>query len=90
MGAVPIGVPLIAGPAVLTTAIILLNEYGITATVLAAIVNISIAGVVFWLSESITRVLGNAGAKTVSKIASLFLAAIAVMMVRKGIMIFLV
>ena len=87
LGAVPLGVPLIAGPAVLTTTIILLNEYGIMATVSATIVNIIIAGLVFWLSESITRILGNAGTKTVSKIASLFLAAIAVMMVRKGIII---
>jgi len=40
---------------------------------------------VFYFAEAINRGLGNAGAKTASKIASLLLAAIAVMMVRKGV-----
>ena len=88
LGAVPLGVPLIVGPAVLTTIILLVSEYGIVATVSATIMNIFIAGLVFWLSEPINRVLGKVGAKTVSKLASLLLAAIAVMMVRKGIMMF--
>ncbi len=86
LGAVPLGVPLIVGPAVLTTIILLVGEYGLVTTVYATVMNILIAGVVFWLSESINRVLGKVGAKTISKLASLILAAIAVMMVRKGIM----
>jgi multiple antibiotic resistance protein len=40
---------------------------------------------VFHFAQAINRILGNAGTKTASKIASLLLAAIAVMMVRKGI-----
>lgn len=86
IGAVPIGVPLITGPAVLTTSILLLNEHGIILTASAVILNVVIAGVVFYFSFHINRILGNAGAKTVSKIANLLLASIAVMIVRKGIM----
>jgi multiple antibiotic resistance protein len=89
LGAVPLGVPLIAGPAVLTTILILVNEYGSLATVAALIVNIVITGVTFWLSEPIIRLLGKSGAKTVSKLGALLLAAIAVMMVRKGLMLLL-
>ena len=85
LGAVPSGVPLITGPAVLTTSIILINEYGLVATAAAIVINILIAGVVFFFAGSIHPFLGKAGAKTISKIASLLLAAIAVMMVRKGI-----
>jgi multiple antibiotic resistance protein len=85
VGAVPIGVPLITGPAVLTTSILLVNEHGIIPTAGSFVINVLIAGVVFHLAETISRVLGNAGTKTASKIASLLLAAIAVMMVRKGI-----
>jgi len=85
LGAVPLGVPLITGPAVLTTSIILINEYGLAATAAAIVINILIAGVVFFFAGSIHLFLGKAGAKTISKIASLLLAAIAVMMVRKGI-----
>jgi len=85
IGAVPIGVPLITGPAVLTTSILFANEYGILPTTLALLINILIVGVVFLMSSSIERYLGQAGTKTVSKVASLFLASIAVMLIRRGI-----
>ena len=85
LGAVPLGVPLIAGPALLTTSILQLNEHGFLTTTLAVISNILIAGIVFMFSESINRFLGKAGSKIASKIASLLLASIGVMIVRKGI-----
>ena len=86
IGAVPIGVPLITGPAVLTTSILLLNEYGVILTASSIILNVTIVGIVFYFSFYINKLIGNAGAKTLSKIANLLLAAIAVMIVRKGIM----
>jgi multiple antibiotic resistance protein len=89
VGPVPIGVPLIVGPAVLTTILLLVREYGFFQTALATFVNILIAGIIFYTSQFVIRILGTSGTKIVSKIASLFLAAIAVMMVRKGITIFL-
>ena len=85
LGAVPIGVPLITGPAVLTTSILLLSQQGAVPTGAALTINIVIAGVVFRSAGTISGALGNAGVKTVSKIASLLLAAIGVMVVRKGI-----
>ena len=85
IGAVPLGVPLIIGPATLTMAIILVDVYGLVETLLAIVVNICIAGAVFLGGESITRVLGPAGSRAVSKVASIILAAIAVMMIRKGL-----
>jgi multiple antibiotic resistance protein len=89
LGAVPLGVPLIAGPAVFTTSILLLNDHGIIATGSAVVINILIAGIVFRLAKPINRFLGKTGSKVISKIASLLLAAIAVMIVRKGIMVFI-
>jgi len=86
LGSVPIGVPLIVGPAVLTTTMLLVRQYGYFYTGLAAAVNILIAGLIFSLAGFIMHVLGSSGTKIVSKIASLFLAAIGVMMVRKGLM----
>ena len=85
IGAVPIGVPLLTGPAVLTTSILLANEYGVLSTTLALLVNFVIVGVVFFMASKIERVLGQVGSKTVSKVASLFLASIAVMLIRRGI-----
>ena len=85
LGAVPIGVPLITGPAVLTTSLLLYNQHGALPTFTALVTNIFFAGVVFWFADTITRILGNAGTKTMSKIASILMASIAVMMIRKGI-----
>ncbi len=85
LGAVPIGVPLITGPAVLTTCMLLATTHGKMLTAGAVGVNVLIAGVTFWFAAPLTRVLGRTGTKTISKVASLFLAAIAIMLMRKGL-----
>lgn len=85
LGAVPLGVPLITGPAVLVTSMLLLNQHGAVWTAAAIIANILIAGLIFRFAAGIGRVLGRVGEKIISKIAMLLLAAIAVMMVRNGI-----
>jgi len=85
LGAVPLGVPLIVGPAVLTTAMLLVDKHGVLPATGAVIANIAIAGCVFWMADGVMRVLGQAGAKILSKLASLLMAAIAVMMIRHGI-----
>jgi len=85
MGAVPIGTPLITGPAVLTTIIILLDTHGIYLTITAFLANLAVVWITFLFADAISRFLGKAGSKAISKIAHLLLAAIAVMMMRKGI-----
>ena len=85
VGAVPIGTPLVVGPAVLTTMIILLDTYGIRPTIVSFIVDFAIVWLIFTYAGAITKIFGKAGSKALSKIASLLLAAIAVMMMRKGI-----
>ena len=86
IGAVPLGIPLIVGPAVLTTELVLIDVYGIPATVLAIVANILVAGAVLLTADFWIRLLGQAGSQAISKVASLLLAAIAVMMIRKGLM----
>lgn len=85
LGAVPLGVPLIAGPAVLTMSLLLRDQYGMLLTGSCLVVNILLTGVSFTFADAIHRFLGKAGAKTISKLSSLLLAAIAVMIVRSGI-----
>ncbi len=85
VGAVPIGVPLITGPAVLTTCLLLAQQHHIAVLLSAVVANVLIAGTVFWFATSISVRLGAAGTRTLSKIAALLLASIAAMMVRKGI-----
>ncbi|MDD5504040.1 MAG: MarC family protein [Candidatus Omnitrophica bacterium] len=86
LGAVPLGTPLIAGPAVLTTSLVMLENYGISATLLSVIINIALAGTIFFFSGALIKTLGVAGSRALSKIMNLLLAAIAVMMIRKGLM----
>lgn len=85
LGAVPIGIPLITGPAVLTTCILLRDIHGRWITTTAVVVNIILAGGIFLFAGPITRALGKTGTKTVSKLASMLLAAIAIMLIRRGI-----
>jgi multiple antibiotic resistance protein len=87
VGAVPIGIPLITGPAVLTTGMLLVSTYGVPLTAAALLVNVILVGLTFLFADSITRRLGRTGTKAISKLASLFLAAIAVMLMRKGIVL---
>jgi multiple antibiotic resistance protein len=89
LGAVPIGTPLIVGPAVLTTSLVIISQYGLLPTIVSVIGNILVAGLIFSGSFWLIRVLGEAGTKALSKIMSLLLAAIAVMLIRKGILLFI-
>jgi multiple antibiotic resistance protein len=89
IGVVPLGVPLIVGPAVLTSLILLSHRYGQVPTAIAVVINILLGGVIFWFADNLNRVLGKAGMRACSKIASLILAAIAVRMMREGLVNFL-
>lgn len=87
LGAVPLGTPLIVGPAVLTTSLIIIAEYGLFATLVSVLINILLAGFIFSLSSVIIKILGKSGSRALSKVTNLLLAAIAIMMIRKGIML---
>ena len=86
LGAVPLGTPLIAGPAVLTTSLVCESQYGVGPTIVSLILNIALAGLLMRSATGLIRVMGDAGSKALSKIMSLLLASIAVMLIRKGVM----
>jgi len=85
VGVVPLGTPLLAGPAVLATAVILLGNYGVLATVLSVVINLFLAGLAFHYSHVIVRALGRSGSRAFSKIMQLVLAAYGIMMIRQGL-----
>lgn len=84
MGVVPLGIPLIVGPAVLTSIIMTVDTYGYVPTITSLVVNLIIVWLVFLKSDFIYRFMGEGGSKAFAKVASLLLAAIAVMMIRRG------
>jgi multiple antibiotic resistance protein len=85
MGVVPIGIPLIVGPAVLTLLLIIVHTYGYISTLLCLILNLLVVWLVFGRSFWIMGLMKEGGAKGIGKISSLLLAAFAMMMIRIGI-----
>jgi multiple antibiotic resistance protein len=83
-GVVPLGMPLIAGPALLTALLILVDTVGLVFTILALLVNLALVVVAFWNADLVARLMGRQGLRGVSKIVALLLAAIAVSLIRRG------
>jgi multiple antibiotic resistance protein len=86
LGVVPIGTPLVVGPAVLTTLLILTDQYSVVIVIFSFIVNLAIAWLLFAQANRVVAFLGQGGVRATSKIVSLFLAAIAIKMIRQGVL----
>jgi len=84
-GVVPIGIPLIVGPALLTTLIVLLEHYGVFLTLSSLVMNFLVLWGVFRAIEKIGRFVGENALLALSKLMSILLAAIAVHMIRIGL-----
>jgi multiple antibiotic resistance protein len=89
IGVVPLGTPLVVGPAVLTTLLILVDQYNIFMVTFAFIVNLLLAWLFFAQANRLVKVLGSGGVLALSKIFALLLAAIAVSMIHRGIIAFI-
>ncbi len=85
VGVVPIGIPLIMGPAALTSIIIVVDSYGYWLSMLSLALNLLIVWIVLSRADIVLRFMGVSGSRAFAKVASLFMAAIAVMMVRVGV-----
>ena len=85
LGVVPIGVPLLAGPAVWTIAILLRERYGWVTTMAALALNVVLVWILLRAADSVMQKLGRDGAQVVSKIMSLVLTAFGVMLIREGL-----
>ena len=86
VGVVPLGTPLIAGPAVLTTLLILIDQYFVVIVIVSLILNLAIQWLLLRQAKRVVRFLGNTGVNAISKVVMLFLAAIAVKMIRIGVL----
>ncbi len=84
-GIVPLGTPLIAGPATLTTTLALVSSYGYVPVLLSLLANILLAWLILSQSDRIIKIIGINGSLAFAKVAALLLAAIAVKMIRSGL-----
>ena len=86
-GVVPLGMPLIAGPASITTLLVLAQNQavGLGVTLGALVANLVLVVLALHYSEWLGRKIGETGLRAISKIVSMLLAAIAVSMIRHGL-----
>ena len=82
---VPIGTPLLAGPATITTLLLLVGQYPLYIVLISFIINLFIVWIVFQIGNTVTRLLGQGGLKAISNVFNLLLAAIAVAMIIRGL-----
>jgi multiple antibiotic resistance protein len=82
---VPIGTPLIVGPATITTLLLLATQYKLYIILIALAVNLILSWIAFMTASRISGFLGKGGLKAVSQIFNLLLVAIAVSMIIRGL-----
>lgn len=82
---VPLAIPLLAGPAFLTTILISKNFYGTIITLICLFLNVVFAFFILFYSQKILDAIGKTGIKGLIKIFSLFLASLGIKFIREGI-----
>jgi multiple antibiotic resistance protein len=87
VGLFPLAMPLIAGPATLTTTLILAKgeDYGYAFTSLSLCINFGLLLLVLLSANIITRLLGISALRAASKLVMVLLAALSVNLIRVGI-----
>ena len=85
VGIVPLAMPLIAGPATLTTTLVLASRHGYGPTALGLAANFLLLLAALLASNWISRLVGLNALRALSKLVMVFLAAIAVNLIRVGI-----
>jgi multiple antibiotic resistance protein len=86
IGVVPLGTPLVVGPAVLAALLLLMGQHHIAIVLSSFILNLVIQWALFRQATRIVAFLGQTGVSAISKVIMLLLAAIAVKMIREGIL----
>jgi multiple antibiotic resistance protein len=82
---VPIGTPLVAGPATITALLLLAGQYPLQAVLISYVLNMAISWGLFLLGSQIIGFLGQGGVRAISSVFNLLLAAIAITMLLRGL-----
>ncbi|MBI2651876.1 MarC family protein [Candidatus Woesearchaeota archaeon] len=83
---VPVGTPLLTGPGVIMTTIILVKENGTLVTVIAAFLTLLATWLTLMNSVKIYKILGEHWTNVISRVMGIVLAAIAVEFITKGVL----
>jgi multiple antibiotic resistance protein len=85
LGVVPLGTPLVVGPAAITTILVLQESYGYWMTLGSLMANLLLVLLTFVFAPTLIAWIGTSASKAIGKVASLFLAAISVALIRTGV-----
>lgn len=86
VGVVPLGIPMMVGPATLTTALIVAEAYGLFSLLMAMLVN-GLANVVLLLGgQGLMDAIGHGAVRACGKVFGLLLATMAVTMIRTAVL----
>lgn len=82
---IPMGTPLLTGPGVITTTIILVKEHGTYTVFIAALLTLFASWLILMNAPRIYKLLGGHWTKVISRVMGIILAAMAVEFISKGI-----
>ena len=101
VGIIPLAVPLIVGPATMATSLLLVNTYTpkysntfghplgeiivVAMVIVALLINLAVLFAAMWYSQWLVKLLGKNFMAVMNKIVMILLAAIAVSLIRQGI-----
>ncbi len=82
---VPLGTPMIAGPGAISVVIILTGTGDVPLVIASLLAIMGITGVLLWQAGVVYKVIGNAGARALTRVMGLITSAYAVQMILDGI-----
>ena len=85
VGLVPLGVPMMVGPATLATVLVVHEAYGFLVVLTALVLNAALNAVLLLGADRLLRGVGHGGMRAVGKVFGLVLATLAVSMIRVGL-----
>uniref|UniRef100_A0A7J3ZJZ0 UPF0056 membrane protein n=1 Tax=Fervidicoccus fontis TaxID=683846 RepID=A0A7J3ZJZ0_9CREN len=86
LAAVPLATPLLAGPGAIATVIFITYNWGLETTLVAIAINAILSLTLLIMGESLLRLFGKSFSLLLTRLLSMLLAAIAISMIRQGIM----
>ncbi|MDD5347292.1 MAG: MarC family protein [Candidatus Omnitrophica bacterium] len=85
IGAVPIACPILAGPGAMMTAFVTYSEHGFLVAAAAIVIVLGITWLLLYFIDKLYKFLGEVVCLVLSKILSLFLAAIGIRLLMQGL-----
>lgn len=88
IGAVPIACPILAGPGAMMTVLLISSEYGYLSALAAVVVVMAVTALMLRYIDVFYRILGKTVCVVLSKILCLFIAAIGISLLMRGLLFY--